>query len=91
MGWLMEEPYYLRPDEIAKLTDLQIVGLYGKERDAKTGVPKRVGVHDARKYQSPEEAKEFGMGLLTQLMGSREKAEALMAKAKLKKGSTPVG
>jgi len=90
LGWLMEEPYYLRPDEIAKLTDLQIIGLYGKPRDEK-GVPKTVGPDEKRKYRTPEEAKEQGLNVLTTLLGSREKAIAAMDKARVKKGSMSVG
>lgn len=91
LGWLMEEPYYLRPQDIAKLTDAQIVGLYGRERDSKTGAPKPVGPDERRKFRTPEEAKEQGLNVLTMLLGSREKALAAMEKAKIKKGSMPVG
>jgi superfamily II DNA helicase RecQ len=43
LGWLMEEPFVMRPDEVAKLTDAQIMGLWGRPRDEKTGLPKPVG------------------------------------------------
>lgn len=53
----MEEPFGLRAAEIAELTDAQIMGLYGRERDSKTGAPLPVGVETKRKFTTPEEAR----------------------------------
>lgn len=77
----MEEPYGLDPDRIAKLTDAQIVGMYGRERDAKTGRPKPVGVKANRDYRTPEESKAAFVSLVTALGGlTSDQAEAAWAK-----------
>lgn len=69
----MEEPYQLTPAQIAELTDAQIIGLYGRPRDEKTGVPKMVGVDGQRKYLTPEEKKAAALNLLAAFGMSPEK------------------
>lgn len=81
----MEEPFGMRPREIAELTDAQIVGLYGRERDAKTGVPKPVGVQSRRKVVDPAAEKEQFISFLMELAGKTfEEAEAAWDKGRLK-------
>ncbi len=84
---MMEEPYYLRPDEIAKLTDSQIVGLYGRDRDPKTGAPKPVGPEKRRHYSTPEENKERTISILKVFGKTQAEAEAIWEKARMKRGS----
>ncbi len=73
----MESPYHLTPDQIAGLTESQIVGMYGRPRDPKTGAPKQVGVKPRRDYRTPEESKMFFVELYTKLAGKTvEEAEA---------------
>lgn len=59
----MEDPYYLSIEQIAGLTDAQIIGLYGRPRD-KNGVPKKVGVHGQRNFKTPEELKKEYQGFM---------------------------
>lgn len=75
----MEEPYGLKPADIATLTDAQIVGMYGRPRDEKTGVPKPVGVEGGRKFTTPEETKETMMDLVA-MFGGKAKFMGLMQK-----------
>lgn len=42
MANLVDEPYCLSMDEISKLTMRQIVLIYFRDRDRKTGAPKRI-------------------------------------------------
>lgn len=80
----MEEPYYLKPKEIAELTDSQIVFLYGKPRDEKTGVPKMQGPIDTgRSFVTPEEKRAGSEALLAGIFGSGWKEK--LAKAKVRK------
>jgi hypothetical protein len=70
----MEEPFRLSVDEIAKLTDAQIVGLYGRPRDEK-GVPKRTEVDGQRKYKTRNELKKEFMDGMRAFGMDDEKAE----------------
>lgn len=42
MANLVDEPYCLTMEEVAKLTMRQVVLIYFRDRDRKTGAPKRV-------------------------------------------------
>lgn len=77
----MEEPYSLRPADIATLTDAQIIGMFGRPRDEK-GVPKPVGVEERRKYVTPEEGKETFLNLMRMFGKSSAEAEAMWVKKK---------
>lgn len=78
---MAEEPYYLKPAEIAELTDAQIVEFYGVPRDAKTGAIKKVGVERKRKYSTPEENRAAFINLLTAFGKTVGEAEAAWDKA----------
>lgn len=84
LGWLMEEPFGMSPDHVAKLTDAQIVGLWGRQRDAKTGVAKPVGPQVRRKFSTPEQAKEQWVSLLQTFGKSQAEAEAAWEKGRSK-------
>lgn len=80
----MEKPFGMRPEEIAKLTDAQIFGLYGRDRDEKTGVAKPVGVEGRRPYKSPEKVKEEYLSLMRAFGASDQAAEQAWEKAQLR-------
>lgn len=74
LGWLFLEPYNRTEDQVARMTDAQIVSLYGRERDEKTGAVKPVGVEKKRDYMDPEAAKaEFTH--IMRMFGNKSDAE----------------
>lgn len=77
----MLEPYLLKPSQIAELTDAQIIGLYGRERDDK-GMPKPVGPERRREYLTPEDKKANFVNLLRAFGKSEAEAEAVWSKTK---------
>jgi hypothetical protein len=79
----MEEPYYLTLNQIGKLTDTQIVGLYGRERD-KDGKPKPVGPERPRGYTTPEEAETAFMNMVMAFGYTPDAAKAAWDKSREK-------
>lgn len=79
----MEEPYFLTLDQIGKLTDAQIIGIYGRERDDK-GRPKKIGPDRRRKFATPEEAYTAFLNILAAFGKSEDEARTAWEKSRTK-------
>ncbi len=73
---LVDEPYCLSMDEVAKLTMRQVVLIYFRDRDRKTGVPKRIDPTWETEIDEEEEARKQFLAIGTFLGRSIEDLQA---------------